>query len=182
MSDQLALLEKIVENTSNSSNSLWVAAITGGTAALVTLIAAYFTHKSTEKSVELEKHKLKSEQRNRFLESLKANVAEFYTDVEMYYGHLKKEVNGSVQEYQHKADEYQQKILQRGHTIQVLLDTKNPAQRSLYDGIGAAQSFLVNCALQSTKERQEFDDVMYVNIKSSVFTLLNDVCSNYDEN
>ncbi|HCG6765468.1 hypothetical protein [Vibrio parahaemolyticus] len=182
MEKTILLLEKIVENTSNSFSSLWASVITGGTAVLVALVASFFTYRSAKETIELEKQKFFYSQKSDFVDRLRKSVGDFYTEVDVYYAHLKSEVKGSLDEYQKIADIHQQKIISLGNDIQISLDLNDKHQENLFNAIGATQSFLVNCALESKPERQNFNDTQYLMIKKSMFILLNEVCTKFTTN
>lgn len=99
MPTELELLQKIAENTSNSS--MHIALVAGGSAvagALASALLSYFGIVRTIRAQTLiERQKLQATvvttERLRWLQDLRAKVAAFYAQIEMQLSHLERPVS-----------------------------------------------------------------------------------------
>ncbi|GGI99377.1 hypothetical protein GCM10007978_41460 [Shewanella hanedai] len=77
MSNQLELLEKIVTNTASSSNLIWIAAITGGTAICTAAVTASIGYFNSKTSMSFEAKQYERVQYYKLMDEKKVKHSEF---------------------------------------------------------------------------------------------------------
>lgn len=153
------LLQAIADNTS-SNDSLWVAAVAGGSAVLGAAISALLAYFSANRSAvvqlstaktgaDLEYKKLRASivttERLRWLQELRAKVAEFYSHIDMQVMHIERLVNPNVKPItRDEMDSISKEAALRSNLVLLMLNPKNSEQKELFESIDAALSFVNN--------------------------------------
>lgn len=153
------LLQAIADNTS-SNDSLWVAAVAGGSAVLGAAISALLAYFSANRSAvvqlstaktgaDLEYKKLRASivttERLRWLQELRTKVAEFYSHIDIQVMHIDRLVNPNVKPItRDEMDSISKEAALRSNLVLLMLNPKNSEQKELFDSIDAALSFVNN--------------------------------------
>ena len=153
------LLQKIADNTSGH-DSLWVAAIAGGSAVLgagVSALLAYFASSKSaatqlavaQTQAELEQRKLRASivttERLRWLQDLRSKVAEFYSYIDMQTMHIARILDPQVAPISRdELDAISKEAGLRANMLLLLLNRQNAEQEELFLSINNAMHFINN--------------------------------------
>jgi len=186
MGDALPLLKQIAENTASHQLTWIVAAITGGTAILATLITGAFAYATTkrtithqkdaeykklEASILTEEAKLKANilatERLRWLQDLRGKFADLYANLDMQLSHLQRPGQAEQQE---QLDKLSADIMLRVNSVLVMLNKTKPHQGDLYAALNEAQRFVLEVfARKRPGAPTPVDKAKYADIKQKAF-------------
>lgn len=183
MPTQLELLQRIAENTCNSS-PLLVAWVAGGSAvagALLTALLSYFGIKHTIKSqFAIEKQKLQanlvSAERLRWLQDIRSRLADVYAKMDIQFNLLQRPSTEHDQAArQSELDELSNTIMVQVNIIYLMLNPKKAAQAKLRNSLQANQQFLAAHLSHPEQANTESSFTAYRDIKQGVFDALTEI-------
>ncbi|XQA73518.1 hypothetical protein ACM9XA_19025 [Xanthomonas sacchari] len=188
----LVLLQKIADNTS-SNDSLWVAAIAGGSAvlgaAISALIAYFAANRSTvvqlaaiKTNSKLEHKKLKASivttERLRWLQELRAKVAEFYSHIDMQVMHVARLVNPAATPISRdEMDSISKEAGLRANLVLLMLNPTNVEQQELYQSINSALMFVNKALMEAGASATAPDRAEITRIKKQSFDSMHKIGS-----
>lgn len=183
MPTQLELLQRIAENTSNSS-PLLVAWVAGGSAvagALLTALLSYFGIRHTLKSqFAIEQQKLQanlvSAERLRWLQDIRSRLADVYAKMDMQFNLLQRpSTEDDKAARQNELDELSNVIMVQVNIIYLMLNPGKAAQAKLRDSLQLNQQFLAVHFAQPEQAKTESSFIAYKEIKQGAFDALTEI-------
>jgi hypothetical protein len=180
MQEVINVLQQIANNTASDS-SLWIAAISGGSAVLgasVSAIISYFVTNRTIISQEvLEDKRLKANivttERLRWLQDMRSRLSALYAKLDMQYSVIKRPItNLNKQEIQDMLDEYSSEIMLQVNMITLMLNKKDKEQVELKIELQKILVYMQSCFSQTTTELQVFNDEQYSTMKTTIFNMV----------
>lgn len=182
MSNLIQLLQQVADNTAKD-DSLWIAAVSGGSAILGAMVSAIFSYCTTNRTIkfqnDIEDKKLKATiitaERIRYLQDLREKVAEFYTQLDMQISHLQRPVNTDPQsrtEYQELLDKFSIESMRKCYAIFPMLIREKDEQKELYFALNESLELARSYFKQKGHEPLEIDMTQYAAIKTKAFIAL----------
>lgn len=175
----IELLQKIADNTAHS-NSIWVAAVAGGSALLGAALSGTLSYLAAKQQFsaqsEIERAKMVasvvSNERLRWLQELRSRTADFYTKMDMQLSHLERPVTESFQDFLDKSAE---EAISLSHSIYLLLNREKENQLKLYNAIGSTLQFISNTIDEKTQATMHIDKTPYKEAKVAAFAALESI-------
>lgn len=177
------LLQQIAENTANAS-PLRVAWVAGGSAiagALLTALLSYFGIRHTIKSqYAIEQQRLQativSAERLRWLQDIRARLADVYAKMDMQFNLLQREVSEPHRSArQDDLDALSKEIMVQVNIIHLTLNPGKPAQAKLRDSLQLNQRFLAVHFAQPEQAQTESSFMAYQKIMQEAFDALTEI-------
>lgn len=183
MPTELELLQQIAENTANgyAMHIAWVAGGSAVAGALLTALLSYFGIRHTVKSqYVIEQQRLQativSAERLRWLQDIRARLADVYSKMDMQFNILQRPVSESDPSMKQKElDELSKEIMTQVHIIHLMLNPEKPAQAKLRDSLHSNQTFLSAHFMQPEQAKTESSFIAYQKIKQDAFDALTEI-------
>lgn len=176
----LPLLQQIADNTSRD-DSLWVAAIAGGSgvlgAAMAGVLSYFVATRTLAVQAKIERQKLVasvvSTERLRWLKELRERSADFYTKMDMQLGHLERPVpQGNPQALQDILDCYFEETVSLSHAIFLMLNKGKDHQGELWTAVNDTLKFMQAQIAAKTLASMNIDKRPYARLKTNAFNSL----------